>query len=503
MFPMVLDECYIPVILTLLAILLLSLCLQRKQRQGKLPPGPKVWIPLIANALELTEEDIRKPLRRLRKQYGNVYRLYLGTRLSVVICGYEAFREAFVKRGDEFSHRPSMFITDMISQNKGIVCSTGDLWKEHRKFALITLRNFGMGKSVLEEMIHKEVSTLLSSVDKQNQQPFDLSAIVHTSTFNVIAALAFGGHFNHDDPRFVQMLAAMNENMRNLGSSSAVNFFPFLRHLPGDLFKMKKTLQNVDLVEEYINEILDKHVEEYDESKVEDFVSAFIKEMKVQKEQRETSTFTREQLCKVVGDFFVAGTETTAVTILWSTLYLICKPEIQDRMFSEIRNTVGLERLPSVRDKRELVYTEAFLLEIMRHAQVAFLSLPHSVPHDVLFQGYTIPKDTIILPDMDSVLSDPDVWGDPEEFRPERFISKEGALLKPDEFISFFAGRRNCLGESLARMELLLFVSALVQRFRLLPPEGMTMSVEEYDGQFGLNHKPKPFKMRAVPRSVS
>ncbi|KAL3883928.1 hypothetical protein ACJMK2_030154, partial [Sinanodonta woodiana] len=438
MFLLVLDEFYLPVIVTLLAILLL-LCIQGGLGRRELPPGPRVWIPIIGNALELAEEDIRKPLRRLRKQYGNVYRLYLGTRLSVVICGYNAFKEAFIKRGDEFSHRPSMFVTDMISQNKGIVSSTGDLWKEHRKFALITLRNFGMGKSALEERIHKEVSLLMSSVDEQNQQPFDPSAIVHTSTFNVIAALAFGGHFNYDDSRFLKMLAAMNENMRNLGSSSAVNFFPFLRHLPGDLFKMKRTLHNVDFVEEYINEVIDKHMEEYDENKVEDFVSAYIKEMKVQKEHNKATTFTREQLCKIVGDFFVAGTETTAVTILWSMLYLTCKPNVQDQMFSEIRNSVGFDRLPSVQDKRDLVYTEAFIMEILRHAQVGFLSLPHSVPYDVIFKGYTIPKDTIILPDLDSVLSDPDVWGDPEVFRPERFISKEGSLLNPEEFISFFA----------------------------------------------------------------
>ncbi|KAK3597329.1 hypothetical protein CHS0354_010966 [Potamilus streckersoni] len=503
MFPLVLDEWYLPLIMTILAISLLSLCVGRGQDRRNLPPGPRVWIPLIGNVLEFAEEDTRKPLRRLRKKYGNVYRLYVGTRLCVLICGYKAFKEAFISRGDEFSYRPHMFITDKICQNKGIVCSTGDIWKKHRKFALITLRNFGMGKSILEKRIHTEVSVLLSSVNKQNRQPFHLSAILSMNLSNVIAAIVFGRHFNRDDPRVVQILAAVNENNINLGSNCVMNFYPLLRHLPGDLFKMKRCLKNVDLIEEYINEIYYKVLEEYDESKVEDFISAYIKEMKDQKGKNETTTFTLDQLCKTVTDLFAAGTEAITVTILWSMLYLICKPEAQDRMFSEIRNTVGLERLPSVQDKRDLVYTEAFIMEIMRHVQIGYLGFPHSVPHDVVFQGYTIPKDAIILPDMDSVLSDPDVWGDPELFRPERFISKEGTVLQPDEFIPFFAGKRRCLGESLAKMELLLYVSALVQRFQILPPEGMTMSIEEYDGVFGLHHAPKPFKMRAVPRSVS
>ncbi|KAL3875528.1 hypothetical protein ACJMK2_033472 [Sinanodonta woodiana] len=457
------------ILIGLLFLAILTLWIYKRQGRAKLPPGP--WhIPFIGNAWELASDpDLQKSLRRLHQQYGDVYRLYMGPKLAVVISGYEAIKEVFVKRGGEFSDRPDSLYNNLIGEKQGIASASGELWKEHRKFTLTSLRNLGFGKTSLEGKIQTEVSILLSEIVKQNEKPFCIQQLVQTSVSNVISAMVF------------------------------VAFFPFLRFLPGDLFRIKKTLRNVKCVHGFIGELVDKHIENFDENKVEDFIDAFLLEMKNNRDQND-ATFTKKHLIKTVADLFVAGTETTTTTITWAVLYLAAKQDIHTRIFREINQNLETDRLPSLQDKRNLVYTEAFIMEILRVCNIATISLPHTCTVDRTFRGFDIPKGTTLLPDIDSVLFDPNIWSDPEEFRPERFISEEGTLLKPDEFIPFFTGRRNCVGESLARMELYLFITALVQRFEFLPPEGISLDIKEIDGVFGVTHKPKPFEIRAKLR---
>ncbi|KAL3875527.1 hypothetical protein ACJMK2_033471 [Sinanodonta woodiana] len=484
-----------PLSIGLLLLAILSLWFYKRQGRTKLPPGP--WhIPFIGNAWELAADpDLRKSLRRLHKQYGDIYRLYMGPKLAVVISGYEAIKEVFVKRGGEFSDRPNSLFNNLIGEKQ----ASGELWKKHRKFTLTSLRNFGFGKTSLEGKIQTEVSILLCEIEKLKEKPFHIQLPVQTSVSNVISAMTFGGHFNYNDTRFAKMMKMLDENFENSGPNTVVTFFPFLRFLPGDLFCIKKTLRNMKCVHEFIGELVDKHIENFDENKVEDFIDAFLLEMKNNRDQND-ATFTKKHLIKTVADLFVAGTETTTTTITWAVLYLAAKQDIHTRIFREINQNLETDRLPSLQDKRNLVYTEAFIMEILRVCNIATISLPHTCTVDRTFRGFDIPKGTTLLPDIDSVLFDPNIWSDPEEFRPERFISEEGTLLKPDEFIPFFTGRRNCVGESLARMELYLFITALVQRFEFLPPEGTTLDIKELDGVFGVTHKSKPFEIRAKLR---
>ncbi|KAL3889837.1 hypothetical protein ACJMK2_002164, partial [Sinanodonta woodiana] len=369
---------------------------------------------------------------------------------------------------------------------------------EHRKFALTTLRNFGFGKTSLEGKIHTEVTILLYEIAKQKEKPFRLLHLVQTSVSNVINAMLFGEHFKHDNPKFKTVMTLLDEALENLGPQNIVVFFPFLRYLPGDMFHVKKTLRNFKYIEGFIGDLIDKHMENFDENKIEDFTDAFLLKMKSARDQKD-SIFTKKQLIKTVLNLFGAGAETTTTTIVWAILYLAARQDIQARVFREINEIVGTDRRPSLQDKLKLVYTEAFIMEILRACNIVPVSIAHTCSVDLKIQGFDIPKGTTLLPDINSVLSDPKIWGDPEEFRPERFIGEEGYLLTPEEFIPFFT--EETVGESLARMELDLFIPALVQRYEFLPPEGTTLDIREIDGVFGVIHKPKPFEIRAIVRN--
>lgn len=149
--------------------------------------------------------------------------------------------------------------------------------------------------------------------------------------------------------------------------------------------------------------------------------------------------FAEKNLNTVIGDLFAAGTESTATVIRWALIYFLHYPDVQEKCFQEILSVVGAERTPSIRDRPELTYTEATIMEVMRRSNISPF-VQHGLADDVVFQGYTFPKDAIIFVNYGSVLHDPDTWEDPLEFRPERFIDPDGKLTRPEEFIVFGIG---------------------------------------------------------------
>ena len=147
-------------------------------------------------------------------------------------------------------------------------------------------------------------------------------------------------------------------------------------------------------------------------------------------------------LLKNTGDLFMAGTETTSTAITWIILFFLHYPQVQERCYQEVCDVIGTQRPPSMLDKAKMTYLEATIMEVLRYANIAPLSAPHSTSCDVSFRGYVIPKGTYVVANMSSVLHDPASWGDPENFRPERFIGTDGKLSVPGAYIPFSLGER-------------------------------------------------------------
>ncbi|XP_046558214.1 cytochrome P450 2J6-like, partial [Haliotis rubra] len=329
-----------------------------------------------------------------------------------------------------------------------ITGTSGELWREQRRFALNTLREFGAGRNTMEDKIHEEISQFIEAFETDRGQGFDCTHLVHNAVSNVICSIIFSKRFEYTDPLFITFLKTMDEALANMGSAGVVNVLPIVRFLPGDLFKFKKTMQNVKKVESLlIDPMTEQHVKNHDDDNVDDFIHAYIKEMRLRKAKEEDTTLDLENLKKAIADLFVAGTETTATTIRWTMVYLLRYPEIQEKCFQEIKENIGQSRRPSMKDKINLPYVEATILEVLRQADIAPTALPHTVPHDVQFRGYTFPKGVLVILMLDSVLQDPDV-GDPDNFRPDRFLDDNGKIVKKDEFIPFSLWVEECVWAS-------------------------------------------------------
>ncbi len=115
------------------------------------------------------------------------------------------------------------------------------------------------------------------------------------------------------------------------------------------------------------------------------------------------------------------------------------------------------------------------------------------------FEDYTIPRNSHVIPHIQSVHMDPKVFPNPEEFLPERFLSADSSkVVRPEEFMPFGVGMRRCLGDKLAEKELFLFFSSLMHTFDLVAQDDLPSLSDE--GTYEITHTPSPFKVMYVPR---
>lgn len=191
--------------------------------------------------------------------------------------------------------------------------------------------------------------------------------------------------------------------------------------------------------------------------------------------------------------------ETTSTTMSWALLFMAHHQDIQQRVRSEIIENIGMERAPRVTDRLLLPYTEAVLCEVQRFGSIAPVGLPHRSINNVKLRGFDIPKDALVFTNLYAVHRDPQTWPDPEHFNPEaNFIreQREGGKveLKNTEYlIPFGIGRRQCLGEALARQELLIFFVGLLQRFQVKPSPDHPLPPEDVPGEIGTIRVPSAF----------
>ncbi|KAM4840175.1 cytochrome P450 2C18-like isoform X4 [Urocitellus parryii] len=397
-----------PVVALVLGVscLFLLSVLRHRSRRGKLPPGPTP-LPIIGNILQIDVKDISKSLRHLSKVYGPVFTLYLGMKPIVVLHGYEAVKEALVDHGEEFAGRDSIPILKRSKKNFGIVFNNGKTWKEIRRFSLMTLRNFGMGKRSIEDRVQEEARCLVEELRKTNGSPYDPTFILGRAPCNVICSIIFKNRFDYQDPDFLTLVNKFNENIRILSSAWA------------------------------------------------------------QEKDNQGLEYTYENLITAAFDLFAAGTETTSTTLRYALLLLLKHPQVTAKVQEEIQCVIGRHRSPCMQDRSRMPYTDAVLYEIQRYIDLLPVNLPHAVTCDVKFRNYLIPKGTAIWTSLTSVLHDNKEFPHPEIFDPGHFLDEHGNLRKSDYFIPFSAGKRMCVGESLARMELFLFLTTILQHFHL------------------------------------
>ncbi|XP_060113783.1 cytochrome P450 2F2-like [Heteronotia binoei] len=471
---------------------------RRRGRQRGLPPGPSP-LPLVGNLLQLDPGAMHRSLEQLSKRYGPVYTIHLGSLPCVVLCGYQAVKEALVDQADDFSGRGAFPVFDRFTRGNGIAFSNGEKWKILRRFALQTLKNFGMGRSSIEEQIQEEAQCLVREFQKTGGAPFNPINLVCRAVSNIICAVVFGNRFDYEDADFLSLLDHLNENFKIMSSFWGVlyNIFPRLMDLlPGP---HQQIFCNFEKLRQFITERVRRHQEALDPSAPRDFIDCFLIRMEKEKEAP-LSYFHTETLVMTTHNLFFGGTETTSTTLRYSFLILMKYPQVAAQVHQEIDRVIGRERAPCLADRTLMPYTEAVLCEIQRFISMLPMGLPRAVTQDTPFRDFLLPKGTHVIPLLSSVHFDPSQFKDPNSFNPANFLDENNAFRSSDAFMPFAPGKRICLGAGLARMEIFLFLATLLQHFTfrpLVPPAEIDLTPQ----CTGLGNVPPPFEFQVLSRS--
>ncbi|CAH0547137.1 unnamed protein product [Brassicogethes aeneus] len=478
-------------------IVILCYVINQIRKPRNFPPGPP-WLPLVGNLRDLKKLSNslggqHLALQDMARRYNtNILGLKLGNDYVVTVFSYDIVKTVLM--GEEFEGRPDNFFIRLrtMGTKKGITCTEGSLWKIHRAFVMTHLRNLGYGKNIMGFMIKEEVADILELLSQNlNVQ---VGKFLAQSVLNILWAFTTGTRFSRNDNRLNKLLDLLSTRSKAFDiSGGTLSQHPWLRFIAPEktgfnlILKLNKDLNK--LLMETINE----HKKTWTEGRNDDLIYSFISEMK--REDLGDSTFTDDQLAMICLDIFIAGSQTTSNTLDFAFLAMILYPNVQTKLHNYLDNKLKNTDKLEYNERQRLPYVEAVLFEIERFFHVVPICGPRRVLKETTLEGYNIPKGTTVLISLQSIHEDKQFWGDPEVFRPERFLDKDENLIMYDRLIPFGLGKRRCLGETLARNCIFTFFTEIMSKYYIsllpgsdtptgLPIPGITLSPEKYNALF-------------------
>nr|ACI94903.1 cytochrome P450 CYP379A1 [Carcinus maenas] len=444
-----------------------------------LPPG-KWGLPLVGY-IPWTNKNFEEVVMDLHKQYGDIFLWRMGNQLLVFLNDYKMVKEAFSR--PEFTVRPDWETFKTYEETpRGISTTHGVMWHNNRRFTLRQLRDLGMGKSSLVEAVQQQCLKLRDSIAKDAGTTVAIPLQLHVTVLNIIWHMVASKQFDAEDKRLQEFVHLMEEFVILSNRTALQDFLPWLESImPDFLFKrLLKYHEVIDVKEKFIcyfQEEIKEHIATLDPDNPRDLIDSYLVEMEAKKDDPET-TYSEWDLVFILFDMFFAGSETTVNTFTWLCCYLAANPQAQLKLQAEIDEVLPNGALPTLMEKSRMPYTEAVINEVMRVCALVNFGLQHMAANNTTLGGYTIPKGAVLSATVTSIQYDNRYWDQPKEFKPERWLDDNGKFSMTKEgFLPFGVGKRVCVGESLARMELFVFTTMIFQSFSISPPPGKSVNL--------------------------
>ncbi|XP_064611314.1 cytochrome P450 2E1-like [Liolophura sinensis] len=367
------------------------------------------------------------------------------------------------------------------------------------------MKVYGTGMGILEGRCKPEIELLLKKFRDTNGSAFDPWDSIYPAVCNVMILLLLGKRLSHSHPDFQKVLE-INKLFNQLfspGESLELDYRPWASlHNTQSQERLHSALRLRDkFFQEQIvplqaadcsaDDCILKSLLEYTDLATDSDVD-----------------ITNDTVKEVFTNLLLAGTDTTATALACLLLILLHYPDVQDSLHKEMDHVLSERCLPTLSDKQRMPYLDAVLMELCRFISHVPLAVPHSTTRDTEVCGYPVRANTTVYINLWSLHHSESYWKDPWQFIPERFLNSSGKLISPDHpnrrrLMAFSAGRRVCLGETLAKNRMFLFAASILQKFRFKPEVDSALPDMDPRGfDFGLVLHPKRFRLRAVPRET-
>ncbi|KAH8985750.1 cytochrome P450 oxidoreductase [Lactarius hatsudake] len=457
----------------------------------RLPPGPP-GLPFLGNIGDMPKDYEWLHWAKHKDLYGPISSVCVMGQPIIILNSLKVCEDLLEKRSVIYSGRPLLhFAGEMIGWNLQMIFSPyGERFRSMRR---LVARQIGTNAAIAKyrDVQEREAIHLLSRV---SESPDNFLKDVRLSVGAIFLKMSYGYNVEREKPDpllNVINIAADEFYLATLPGAWLVDNIPILRHvpawMPGAGFKkvaeryrrtnFEQTYRPVEFVK---SRMLDK-------TAVPSFTSAYL--------ESDLSALDSETLPFAATSLYGGGTDTVVAAINTFILAMVLFPDVQLKAQEEIDRIVGTSRLPNLADRENLPYFAAVYKEILRWHVIGPIT-PRSTIQDDWYGDYFIPKGSYVTTNLWRIANDPEVYEDPGEFHPERFLGAQGAL---DPHVwAFGFGRRACPGVALAGATVYAFMSTALATYNFAPgPEGAPKP-EFFSGS--VSH-PKPFKCSITARS--
>ncbi|KDP20776.1 hypothetical protein JCGZ_21247 [Jatropha curcas] len=444
-----------------------------------LPPGPPGW-PLVGNLFQVILQ--RRPfifiVRDLREKYGPIFTMQMGQRTLVIVTSSELIHEALVQRGSTFASRPADSpIRLVFSVGKCAINSAeyGPLWRTLR-------RNFVT--EVTSPVRIKQCSwirqwAMENHMERIKREAFENGSVEVMSNCrlticSILICICFGARISEDRIKHIE--AVLKEVML-MTTPKLPDFLPVLAPLFRRQMKEAKELRRKQM--ECLFPLIRNRrafIEKGgnpNEEMASPVGAAYIDSL-FELKPANRGQLGEEEFVTLCSEVISAGTDTSATTIEWALLHLVQNQEIQEKLYKEIVECVGKDGVVKEEDVEKMRYLGAVVKETLRRHPPSHFLLSHAATKETELGGYTIPAGVNVELYTAWVTEDPEMWEDPREFRPERFLKGDGVDVdltgtRGLKMVPFGAGRRICPAWSLGTLHVNLLLARMIQAFKWLP----------------------------------
>ncbi|KAJ0024124.1 hypothetical protein Pint_09092 [Pistacia integerrima] len=327
-----------------------------------------------------------------------------------------------------------------------LFCTYDDYWREIRKICVVHLFNSNRVAD-FRPIREDEVSRMIEKISKSvaASKPVNLSEQMMFLTSTIICRIGFGKRYEDEGTERSRFHALLNETQALFVSFFYSDYFPFMGWVDKLTGMVSRLQNNFKEFDKFYQELIEEHLDpKKPKNDQEDIIDVLLQ---VRKERGFKIDLTSDHIKAVLMNVFVAGTDTSAATVVWAMTYLMKNPRIMKKVQEEIRSVVGNKGFVDEDDVQDLPYLKAVVKETMRLQPTAPFLVPRETIDKCIIEGYEIPPKTLVLVNAWAIGRDPEAWENPEEFHPERFIGSS-IDFKGHHFglIPFGAGRRICPG---------------------------------------------------------
>ncbi|KAJ8298666.1 hypothetical protein KUTeg_022726, partial [Tegillarca granosa] len=387
-----------------------------EKREEILLQGPTGY-PVIGNTLDVDGTRIHLKLTHWAEIFGDIYEVNLFGSTVVVLNSPELIRKAFLTEPNAtlFSDRVKGSVAqEILHESKDIVFGAySESWVKRRKLGHKVLKAYGAGIKNIEKSVTEELTYVTSKLMSYNGKPFDPEVVLNDFLNQIIAILLTGRRHGEANNEMTDAISTYDKCMNEIFDQQTwflIDWLPFMRFVPSKasrVYYATKQSQKKNTSSKGMIHALFEEMEHLHKSKPKD------------------DWLTEDSVFAILTNMVAAGILTSQGTLLTAIRILLERKDVQRKLQSEVDCVVGIDRPPSMTDRKHMPYLEAFLLEVIMNLW------------KINYSNFS----------------------DPYEFKPERFLDENGDLLHTDtpdrqKLLSFGVGKRSCIGESFARNQM-------------------------------------------------